>query len=166
MNPEVALLVDRPDLVDAVADALLPDWPDWVGPPDRAAVVCELRNRAQRTDIPLNLVAFIGRELTGTVSITRTSLPTHAHLTPWLSALWVAERHRRAGIGKALITACRAHAQRLGLSTLHAATASAKGLFRRDGWMEFDRVELAVHPGEAISLFRFEVGRTSPSGVS
>ncbi len=157
MSLEVALLAYRPELVDAVADALLVEWPEWYGLSSREEILNEVRSRAQSDEIPLTLVALDADRLAGTVSLNPTSIPTHTHLSPWLGGLWVHAEGRRNGTGSALVAACRAHAERLGFERLYAATASAQGLFRRDGWVRFDTVELPAHPGETIEVFRFDL---------
>lgn len=157
MSLEIASLADRPDLADAVTDALLVEWPEWYGLTSRDEILNEVRSRAQHDEIPITLVASHGEDLIGTVSLNPASIPTHAHLTPWLGGLWVAETERGKGTGSALVAACRTQADRLGFERLYAATASAQGLFRRDGWVRFDAVELPAHPGETIEVFRFDL---------
>lgn len=158
MSVEIALLADRPELVDAVVDALLVEWPEWYGLSSREEIFNEVRSRAQSDEIPLTLVAADdGGRLAGTVSLNPASIPTHTHLSPWLGGLWVDAEGRGKGTGSALVAACRAHAERLGFERLYAATASAQGLFRRDGWVRFDTVELPAHPGETIEVFRFDL---------
>ncbi len=157
MSLEIALLADRPDLIDAVVDALIVEWPEWYGLSSREEILQEVRSRAQSDDIPLTLVAVDDAEMVGTVSLNLASIPTHTHLSPWLGGLWVADGRRGKGTGSALTAACRAHAERLGFERLYAATASAQGLFRRDGWVRFDAVELPAHPGETIEVFRFDL---------
>lgn len=157
MIPEIALLADRPELVDAVVDALQVEWPEWYGLSSRDEIQNEVRSRAQSDEIPMTLVAIGADRMVGTVSLSPVSIPTHTHLSPWLGGLWVEAEGRGKGAGSALVAACRAHAERLGFECLYAATASAQGLFLRDGWVRFDTVELPAHPGETIEVFRFDL---------
>lgn len=148
-------LAERPDLVPALAAALVRAWPDWYGPGGRADPAREARLRARAEGLPRAVVALDDAgAVIGTATLAELSIPTHAHLSPWLVGLWVDPGHRRRGLGAALVRAVRADAARRGLPVLHAATTTAEGLFLADGWTRLERVELPDHPGEAIAVLR------------
>lgn len=154
MTAEILPLGLRPDLVPVLADALRDAWPEWYGVQPRDQTVEEMQARAQVDALPLALVALEDGELAGTAALDFASIPTHAHLSPWLVGLWVAPAHRRRGLGGRLVAACRAQAAMLGVDELHAATADSGSLFRADGWEVIDTAELDAHPGARIEVFR------------
>src|SRR5690606_40101220 len=105
--------------------------------------------------LPAGLAALDGEgRVVGTAAVAERSIASHAHLAPWLVGLWVTPDRRRRGLGQALVAAGRVEAARLGLRVLHAATASAEPLFLRDGWVRFDSLRLADHPGALIAVLR------------
>lgn len=153
---EIVLLADRPGLVPALAEVLVRAWPEWYGAGGAADALAEARLRSGRDGPPLALLALDGEAVVGTVALGARSIASHAHLTPWLVGLWVDPAWRRRGLGGRLVAAARAEAARLGLPRLHAATASAEGLFLRDGWRRIDTVRLDDHPGEDIAVLSCE----------
>ena len=60
-----------------------------------------------------------------------------------------------SGVGTVARTGWMSHTAEL--RTTSGATCEAQGLFRRDGWVRFDTVELPAHPGETIEVFRFDL---------
>jgi len=88
----------------------------------------------------LSRVAVVDGVVVGTV------LCGHDGRRAFLYHLAVAPAHRHRGIGQALVRACTAHLQRLGLerTTIHlfAANDEGKAFWRDAGWRE--RSDLAV----------------------
>ena len=150
----VVALAERPELIPAVAEALRREWTDWYGREDFTDTLFEFSRRARTDGVPMTLVAVDGARLVGAASLVEASIATHAHLSDWIGGLWTAPDRRGEGVGAALVEACCGHALRLGVTTLHAATASAERLFLRAGFERFDTAALAAHPGEAIAVLR------------
>ncbi|MDO1558781.1 GNAT family N-acetyltransferase [Brevundimonas sp. 2R-24] len=149
-------LHERPELAPALTAALIEAWPKWYGPGGSGDARREAAARAGR-GLPRALVALDGDQLIGTASLVETSIPTHAHLRPWLGGLWVRPEARERGLGLELVRASRAAAKHMGISRLHAATASAASLFRRDDWSLIDETELPAHPGEIIGVWAIDL---------
>lgn len=149
----IRLLAERPDLIRPLADALREEWPEWYGAQPHAQTVAEMAQRARSDAVPMGLVAVDAGRLVGAVALNASSIATHTHLTPWLGGLWVEGASRGRGVGSALVVDCREAAARLGIRRLYAATATAGGLFRRDGWRVIDTGELPAHAGELIEVF-------------
>ena len=99
---EIVRLVDRPDLLPALARAYEAEWPVWYGPKGRDPVA-DLTERLRRDGLPLALVAVGGDEPVGAVALAARSIASHAHLSPWLIGLWVAPERRRMGLGARLV---------------------------------------------------------------
>jgi predicted N-acetyltransferase YhbS len=96
-----------------------------------------------RERLPISLVALSEDQssLVGTANVLATTL-THKHLSPWLSAMFVATEHRGKGIASALALAAASQAGRLGFDTIYLFTPRNESLYARLGWATFDRVGL------------------------
>ena len=101
----IGLLADRPDLIDALAEAYRLQWPSWYGPGGRGDAVADLTARAQRGRIPLGLVAIEDGAAIGTCALTEESMSRSGDFGAWLVGLWVAPERRRQGLGLELIRA-------------------------------------------------------------
>ena len=87
----------------------------------------------------------------GTATLSYDSITTHPHLGPWLTAFYVRPELRRRGIGRKLVAAIEAAAQRLGFAQLYAGSGRAATLFVRIGWQVLERVS---YHGEEIAILR------------
>lgn len=98
-----------------------------------------LRQCLQRDRLPLALVALSdeGHPI-GAASILPRTI-THAHLTPWLSAVVVPAACRGRGVASALSLRAVSEAARLGFETLHLFTPHNESLYQRLGWATFER---------------------------
>ena len=76
----------------------------------------------------------------GTASFRHQDLPSHPHLTPWLSSVYVQPDYRRRGFASALVRHVEAFAKAQAVSTLWLYTLNAADLYARLGW---HRVALA-----------------------
>lgn len=109
-----------------------------------------LQTTAQREGLPLGLVAHSGDgTLWGCASVVRRTL-THDHLGPWLSAVYVAPAHRNRGIASALTERAAAESARLGFPELFLFTPHNEALYRRLGWLAFDRVVIRDTPAAVM----------------
>lgn len=147
----IVLLADAPEQLDALVAALRGEWPDWYGREPVEVTRAEFAARAGRDVIPLTIVALDGDRLAGAASLTERSIASHARLTPWLTGLWVAPADRRRGVGRSLVAEIRSQARRIGVPTLHAATATAGAIFAAEGWERFDETD---GHGETIGVWR------------
>jgi GNAT superfamily N-acetyltransferase len=89
--------------------------------------------------------------LLGTATLSYDSISTRPHLGPWLTAFYVRPELRGRGIGRKLVAAIEAAAQRLGFKRLYAGSGRAASLFERAGWHMLER--LSYH-GEEIAILR------------
>ncbi|MEO8390069.1 MAG: GNAT family N-acetyltransferase [Polaromonas sp.] len=108
-----------------------------------------LRDSLQRAGLPLTIVAISedGQPM-GAASVLPKTI-THAHLTPWLSAVVVSPEFRGKGIASALSLRAVAEAERLGFKTLNLFTPHNESLYRRIGW---ETVERSNHNGLPIAI--------------
>ncbi|CAH1673038.1 MULTISPECIES: GNAT family N-acetyltransferase [unclassified Chelatococcus] len=69
--------------------------------------------------VPSALVASIGTEFLGTVSLIDSDMDERPAYSPWIAALWVDPEHRRQGIGAALVEAAATMAFAAGNDTVY-----------------------------------------------
>jgi len=114
-----------------------------------------LRESLQRDRLPMALVAISEQgELVGSASILKTTL-THAHLTPWLSSVFVPTELRRKGIASALSLRAIRESARIGFETLYLFTPHNESLYARLGWQTLER---SLHNGLPISIMARPTG--------
>lgn len=105
-----------------------------------------LRQSLDTQTLPLTLLALTDTgEPVGSTSITPATL-THAHLTPWLSSMFVCPGHRGAGIASAMARRALAECVRLGAEKLFLFTPHNESLYARLGWKTFDTANINGTP--------------------
>ncbi len=93
------------------------------------------------TTVPSVLVASLDGEPMGSATLLRCDMEIRNNLTPWLGQLFVAPRHRKRGIGTALVRAVAAEARRIGYDRLYLYTSGELPQFYdRLGWSVRERV--------------------------
>ena len=150
-NIELAYLADHADQVVALAAALHAQDHEYSGARTPADVAADLALSLQREALPLALIALHDGIVLGTATLRYDSITTHPHLGPWLTAFYVRPELRRRGIGRKLVAAIEAAAQRLGFAQLYAGSGRAATLFVRIGWQVLERVS---YHGEEIAILR------------
>ena len=148
-NVEVAYLADHADQVVALAAALHAQDREYYGARTPADVAADLVLSLQREALPLALIALRDGIVLGTATLSYDSITTHPHLGPWLTAFYVRPELRGRGIGRKLVAAIEAVAQRLGFAQLYAGSGRAASLFYRAGWHVLERVS---YHGEEIAI--------------
>jgi GNAT superfamily N-acetyltransferase len=150
-NIELAYLADHADQVVALAAALHAQDHEYYGAQTPADVAADLALSLQREALPLALIALRDGIVLGTATLSYDSITTHPHLGPWLTAFYVRPELRGRGIGRKLVAAIEAAAQRLGFAQLYAGSGRAAALFVRAGWHVLERVS---YHGEEIAILR------------
>ncbi len=130
----IELLADHLDLVP-----VLTRWQsrEWGGDDELAEArwTAIIGSRAHRDEVPFTLVAFLGDEPVGCVSLTADDVDTEfADEGPWLGGMYVRQGARDLGIGRQLLAEVERRAVDLGLGELWAKTAEAERFYVRCGW--------------------------------
>jgi predicted N-acetyltransferase YhbS len=139
MGAKVAYLADHPELIPVLAAWLQEEW-GHLDP--RSSVKHKevmLRERLNRDKIPLTLVAFLGTEPVGTVSLQLRELPTHRQYLHWLGTVYVLPPYRSQGVGSQLVERAVAEAERLGVSELYLYTPDQEQMYASLGWTAIER---------------------------
>lgn len=143
------LLADHPETIPQLVRWFRAEWPSWFAPQTDAMMAAGFGDEANRDRLPLRLVAFVGEELAGTVVLRDRAVSSLPGYEPGLGGLFVAEGWRGHGVGSELVRAAMSAAAGLGLPTLYAGTATARGLLERLGWVVVAQVP-EVGPGQVI----------------
>lgn len=152
--PRIAPLADHPQTLPLLKTWFESEWPGYYGPGGPGNAEADLRAYANRTGLPVALVAFLGSELCGVAALKAQSIPTHSHLGPWVAAGLVGPSYRGRGIGTELTRAIEQLAKSLGYCRLYCATSTANRLLDRLGWQLMERIS---HEGENVSVYRKEL---------
>lgn len=152
MEDRIVPLIEHPQLVPAVVDWILREWP---GPgKDAASVERRLCGDRKPLEWPSALVALADGEPAGVVSLTHYEPGAPKGRPHWIDAVYVAPARRRAGLATRLIAAAEAQAARLGASHLHALTEIPR-LYLKSGWT------IVEEPGPAAPR-DFVMGKALP----
>jgi len=151
---EIVYLADHADQVVALAAALHAQDREHYGARTPADVAVDVALSLQRDALPLALIALRDAVFVGTATLRHDSITTHPHLGPWLAGFYVRPELRGRGIGRKLVVAIEAAAQRLGFGQVYAGSGRAASLFQRAGWQVVERVS---YHGEEIAILRREL---------
>lgn len=116
--------------------------------------VDRLKASAQTGRLPMAYVALSENQLLGSASLLSQTI-THAHLSPWLSSVYVALHHRGQGIASALIRNMVHEAARIGVKEVYLFTPSSEALYARLGWKV---LEYADHKGLPLTIMSVRTG--------
>ena len=121
--PRIVHLLDAPEARPLLVRWFVEAWAPWYGPEGDGDAEADLAACDSRDRVPLCLVALGPNGAPrGTAMLRAESVGRELGAGPWLSALLVAETHRRQGIGRALIEAVVAEARRLGFEALYTSS--------------------------------------------
>ncbi|RVU43059.1 GNAT family N-acetyltransferase [Rubrivivax rivuli] len=139
-------------LVPLLAEWFASEWPAWYGSAGQGNIDQDLRAFAtSETTLPIGFVAFLAGKPVGACALKAESIPSHAHLSPWASAGFVAPKLRGKGIGAGLLAAMLTHAHRLGYPHVYCGTSTAESLLQRSGW---HAIEVTQHAGKRLTVYR------------
>jgi GNAT superfamily N-acetyltransferase len=132
-------LRDRPDLLDAVAEAIWAAFWQHKSSP-LSDLQTGFRRHLEAGNLPFTLAAEVDGAFAGTVSLIVCDEPERSDLAPWLAALWVAPAYRRHGIGATLVQEIERRATALNIARLYlSARPAVQGFYEKRGWQVIDR---------------------------
>lgn len=90
------------------------------------------------------LIAVASERAIGTVLLVENDLPEKPALAPWLSSLWVAPAHRRAGVGTRLIEALVDRASHLDRQELflYCRAGALSEFYQKRGWRKIGATQI------------------------
>lgn len=130
-------------LIPELAALLYQEWADLYQAAgiDQAQLQQVLTERTALDTLPITLVLVKGGELVGAGSIKLTEPGTKEGLSPWLAGIYVKPQYRGLGLGRDIVLALEAKAQKLGVETLYLSADSAVDFYLSLGWQVLERLE-------------------------
>jgi N-acetylglutamate synthase-like GNAT family acetyltransferase len=143
---EIGYLADHPAFIPILARWHHAQW-SYLRPEDTLESRTErMKTRLGKRQIPTTFVAYDAAEdgketVIGSASLYVHDLDTRPDLSPWLAAVYVAEEHRRQGIGSDLVRRAVREAAELGVQRLYLFTPDQERFYARLGWSVIERCE-------------------------
>jgi predicted N-acetyltransferase YhbS len=116
-------------------------------------IEAQLSENLSKDSIPITFLAMQDSMVVGTVSLDRSDLPSHNHLSPWLASLFVVPETRGRGIATALVQHVQEFAAQRKVPSLYLWTPGLTRLYERFGWVEIERTQYESRP---ITLMRWD----------
>src|SRR5689334_1705167 len=127
----IALLADYPEVIATLTHWFQAQWPVYYAERTPADIAQDFIVEAQRSGLPVRLVAVVDGELAGTVTLRDRAMRTLPEYSPGLGGLLVGQRHRGRGIGAELVRAGMNLARVQGYERVFATTVAARGILER-----------------------------------
>jgi GNAT superfamily N-acetyltransferase len=124
----IELLADHPETIPILKELFESEWKPYYGTVGPGDAEKDIRTSANRSELPIAVVAIDGKHVCGTAALKMNSLTTFPDLYPWLAALLVAPAYRRQGIGEQLIKQIEKLAKQLGYSEIYVGTGEKSGM--------------------------------------
>ncbi len=121
------------------------------------ARISRYHERMKSDGLPLMLVALSDGVLLGSASLLKHDLDTRMDLSPWLASVYVADEHRRKGVGEALVARIVEEARSLGHETLYLFTPDKAAFYAKRGWSSMENTE---YQGESIEIMSINPGES------
>ena len=129
---EIVYLCDNIYFAETAAKWIFDEFIDGIKDRTYEEVVASWKN-CNRDKLPIRLVAVIDGRCAGAISIVENDLRCREY-TPWLASLYVDEKLRKNGIGRALIERVKEIARGMGYKEIYLRTEHASGYYRKLGW--------------------------------
>lgn len=155
-NWHIVPLADKAEAIPELADLFISEWEPYYGATGPGDAMADLSRCLNRHALPLAFVALGPKDdAIGTAALKERSVPSHAHLKPWLAALVVAPAARGRGVAGALAERIESAAKTLGFSCLYTAMSHAElRVLRRPGWESIDTAPTLRDP---VTIYRLDL---------
>jgi GNAT superfamily N-acetyltransferase len=142
----IEFLADRPALAPVLAAWHAEAWARLYPGMTAATAARDLLSHTGRGQVPTTLVALLGSDPAGCVSLIEDDLPGCIRYNPWVASLYVRADLRGRGIGAALLVRICEVADALGLQESFLFTEAQAPFFRRRGWSDVGPSACNGHP--------------------
>jgi GNAT superfamily N-acetyltransferase len=151
LNVSIRYLADQPEFVPLLSRWLAEQWPDWYDSDGPGNVLADLEANADRTSLPLGIVAVENDELCDYVSLKDEAVQGYEEFGPWAGAALVRPNLRNQGIRSRLIERLEKEAKALGYGAVYSGNRNPGGILTHRGWSIVGQV---VHNGEELYVYR------------
>ncbi len=124
----IELLADHPEASLILKELFESEWEPYYGVAGPGDAALDIKNSANRSDLPIAMVAIFNGNICGTAALKMESVTTYPDYFPWLAGLLVAPEYRRQGIGEQLIVAIESLARELGYKEIYVGTGEKSGM--------------------------------------
>ncbi len=127
-NLKIELLADHPEALPTLKKLFESEWEPYYGENGPGDAAMDIKNSANRTELPIAVVAIVDGIICGTAALKIESVTTYPDYFPWLAGLLVAPEYRRQGIGEQLIAKIENLAEQLGYKEIFVGTGEKSGM--------------------------------------
>jgi len=113
-NLKIELLADHPEALPTLKDLFESEWEPYYGAEGPGDAETDIKNSANRTELPIAVVALVDGNVCGTAALKTESVTSYPDYFPWLAGLLVAPEYRRQGMGEQLMEKIENLAKQLG----------------------------------------------------
>ena len=139
MNISIGYLNDYPNFIPLIAQWHLKQWHHILSSYTIDRYVQLLSYHYQRGGIPTMFVALNNNTVVGTAAFDDYDMDTHTELSPWLASVYVYEKYRKKGVGKALVRRVIEEAFATKSEKLYLFTSNQVSFYKRFGWITMFR---------------------------
>ena len=144
-------LANHPDLLADIASWFYNEWGHIKSDFTIQFFQDEFRERMNRDQLPLTLVAFLNDNPVATASLKLEEMDTHPQYLHWLGGVYTLPEYRHRGIGSQVLEYAASEAKRLGVRELYLYTRHLESLYARFGWAVIER---PVYQGRPVAIMR------------
>lgn len=145
---KIELLADHPEATTVLKDLFESEWEPYYGTSGPGDAETDIKKSANRTELPIAVVAIFDGNICGTAALKMESVTTYPDFFPWLAGLLVAPEYRRQGIGEQLIIEIEKLAKQLGYEEIYVGTGEKSGMpeitLDKRNWKFVDKSEYFV----------------------
>lgn len=127
-------LIENQEYIPLVALWLHKEFIENIKPDITLEHIVQKLHGHKKRELPITIIAIEENQCVGTVSLFEYDFKG-LQLKPWLASLVVDKQHRRAGIGKGLISEITTIALNMGYQKLYLRTEHAAEYYQKLGWL-------------------------------
>ncbi len=125
---KIELLADHHEALPVLKKLFETDWEPYYGAEGPGDAETDIKNSANRTELPIAVVAIVDDNICGTAALKMESVTTYPDYFPWLAGLLVAPSYRGQGIGEQLIIEIEKLAKKIGYQEIYVGTGEKSGM--------------------------------------
>lgn len=151
---DIINLKEEPSLIPTLAEWHHNEW-SYLNPSlTLSKRITKMEAYLTNETIPSTYVAKKNNILLGSSAILENDMETRAHLTPWLASIYVAEPHRKQGIGSKLVLHAMNEAKKVNIPKLYLFTPDQESFYKKLGW---STIEKEIYRNHNVTIMEIEL---------